>query len=114
MGAARRHVWLDDRCGRADLRKFVKTLHIWVPWTANRFPWLQLFYVLSKEATGLRSIELGWGANCDYLWHLERGAKERGLGDNLDFVRALGMIQGLEKLIFEGYCVSRTRNADFV
>ncbi|KAF4637558.1 hypothetical protein G7Y89_g540 [Cudoniella acicularis] len=83
--------------------KFIKTLHIWVPWMATLSPWLQLFYVLSKEATRLRSIKLGWGANCDYLWHLERGAMERGLGDNLDFVRALGMIQGLEKLIIKGY-----------
>lgn len=34
---------------------------------------------------------------------MERGAKERGLGDNLDFVRLLGNIQGLEKLVIEGY-----------
>ena len=34
---------------------------------------------------------------------MERGAKERGLGDDLDFVRLLGNIQGLEKLVIEGY-----------
>jgi hypothetical protein len=28
---------------------------------------------------------------------------ERGLSGNLDFVRALGMIQGLDKLAIEGY-----------
>jgi hypothetical protein len=83
--------------------KLVKTLHIWVPWMAKLAPWLQLLYILAEEASGLRSIKLGWGANCDLRWHLERGAKERGLGDSLDFVRALGKIQGLEKLVIEGY-----------
>jgi hypothetical protein len=81
----------------------VKTLHIWVPWIADLTPWLQLLDVLAKEATGLRSIELGWGTNCHFPWHLERGAQERGLGDNLDFVRALGKIQGLEKLVIKGH-----------
>ena len=83
--------------------KLVKTLHIWVPWMAKLAPWLQLLYILAEEASGLRSIELGWGAYCDFHWHLERGAKERGLGDSLDFVRALRKIQGLEKLVIEGY-----------
>jgi hypothetical protein len=83
--------------------KLVKTLHIWVPWMAELSPWLQLLYVLAEEASGLRCIELGWGAECEFPWHLERGAKERGLGDNLDFVRALGKIQGLEKLVIFRY-----------
>ena len=81
----------------------MKTLHIGVPWMANVAPWLRILRVLAQKATGLRSFKLGWGANCGFPWHVERGAKERGLGDNLDFVRLLGNIQGLEKLVIEGY-----------
>lgn len=83
--------------------KLVKRLHLWVPWMAELAPWLQLLHFLAEEATGLRSIGLGWDAICDFSWHLERGAKERGLGDNLDFVRTLGNIQRLENLVIEGY-----------
>ena len=80
--------------------KLVRTLHIWVPWKAKLAPWLQLLHILAEEASGLRSIDLGWSVN--YGFH-EPGAKERGLGDSLDFVRALGKIQGLEKLVIGGY-----------
>jgi hypothetical protein len=70
---------------------------------ANVAPWPRILRVLAQESTGLRSIKLGWGANCDFPWHVERGAKKRGLSDNLDFVSLLGNIQGLEKLVIEGY-----------
>ena len=83
--------------------KLVKTLDIWVPWMAEISSWIQLLYILAEKASGLRCIELAWGANCDYPWQLQRGERERGLGDNLDFVRALGKIQGLEKLVISGY-----------
>ena len=83
--------------------KLIKTLHIWVPWMAELSPWLQILHILAKEASGLRYIELGWGANCEFPWHLERGATERGLGDNLDFERPLGKIQEVEKRVIEGY-----------
>jgi hypothetical protein len=61
--------------------------------------------ILANEATGLRSILLGWGADCEFPeeLELERGAERRGLGDNLDFVRALGNIRGLEELVIQGY-----------
>jgi hypothetical protein len=75
--------------------KLIKTLHIWVPCMAELSPWLQLLYLLAEEASGLRCIELGWGGNLKRMW--------RGLGDNLDFVRALGKIKGLEKLVIKGY-----------
>jgi len=83
--------------------KLVKTLHIWVPWMAELFPWLQLLYILAEEASGLRCIELGWGADSEFPQQLRRGARERGLGDNLEFVRALGKIQTLEKLVISGF-----------
>lgn len=41
--------------------------------------------------------------DCEFPWQLRRGARERGLGDNLDVVRVLGKIQGLEKLVIKGY-----------
>jgi hypothetical protein len=41
--------------------------------------------------------------DCEFSWQLRRGARERGLGDNLDFVHALGKIRGLEKLVISGY-----------
>ena len=83
--------------------KLVKTLDIWVPWMAELSTWLQLLDILAREASGLRYIRIGWGAECEFPSQLERGAMERGLGDNLDFVRALGKIRGLEKLVIEGY-----------
>jgi hypothetical protein len=59
---------------------------------------------LAEETTGLRYVRLGWGSTIDTnnLYPFERGAIERGLGDNLDFVRALGKIQGLKELVIEG------------
>lgn len=83
--------------------KLLRTLYIWVPYTAKLTPWLQILHFLAEEATGLRFIELGWGASCEFPWQLERGARERGLGDNLEFVRALGKIQGLKRLVITGY-----------
>jgi hypothetical protein len=55
--------------GLANL-KLVKTLEIWVPWMAKLSPYLQLFDVLAKEACGLRCIDLGWGADCEFPWQL--------------------------------------------
>ncbi|TAQ88737.1 hypothetical protein B7494_g2908 [Chlorociboria aeruginascens] len=83
--------------------KLVKKLDIWVPCMAEISSWIQLLNILAEKASGLRYIELAWGTNCDFPWPLQRGARERGLGDNLDFVRALGKIQGLEKLVISGY-----------
>jgi hypothetical protein len=45
--------------------KWLKTLHVWVPWMAELSLWLQLLYVLAEEASGLRCIELKWGAKCE-------------------------------------------------
>jgi len=83
--------------------KLIRTLHIFVPYMAELFPWLQFLSILAKQASGLRDVELHWGADTEFPWQLERGARERGLGDCLDFVRALGKIHGLEKLVIKGY-----------
>lgn len=78
--------------------KLVKSIDFWVPFSAELSSWLQLLHILAENSSGLRRIDLGWGAV------LQEGFQsERGLGDNLDFVRALGKIQGLEKLVIRGY-----------
>ncbi|KAJ5994133.1 hypothetical protein N7451_009857 [Penicillium sp. IBT 35674x] len=83
--------------------KFMRSLDTWVPWKAEISPWLTLLNTLSKDATGIRYIELAWGANCESPLIHERGAKERGLGDNVLFIRALAKIQGLERIHLKGY-----------
>ena len=87
--------------------KSVRSLDIWVPWLADIGPWLKLLTNLAGKGKGLRFIKLGWDIKHDFPWELVQGAKERGLGDNLQFVRALGQIQGLETLVIEGYYAKR-------
>lgn len=72
-------------------------LDIWVAWGMHG-PWIELFALLSKRATGLRKITIAWGG----CW---RSAPEgiRGLGDDLNFVRALSKIRGLDILEVSGY-----------
>jgi hypothetical protein len=84
--------------------KLIRTLDILVPWMAEPPPWLRLLPVLAEDANGLRDIKLTWDAidQSEYRWRFKQGVSERGLGDNLDFVRALGKIKGLEKLVIEG------------
>ncbi len=65
--------------------------------------WLQLLYILAEKASELQCIELAWGANCEFFWHLEWGVKKRGLSDNLNFVHVLKKIQELKKLVIKGY-----------
>ncbi|KAJ5664687.1 hypothetical protein N7462_011500 [Penicillium macrosclerotiorum] len=45
--------------------KFLHSLDIWAPWTAELSPWVILFRKLSKEATILQNMKLGWGADSD-------------------------------------------------
>jgi hypothetical protein len=66
-------------------------------------PWLQLLSMVARQASGLRDVELRWGADTEIFRYRKLGAIERGLGDSLDFVRALGKIQGLENLVIKGY-----------
>ncbi|KAF2493713.1 hypothetical protein BU16DRAFT_52692 [Lophium mytilinum] len=79
--------------------KLMKRLKIIVPWTAELVPWLQLLDMLAMQASGLRHVELAWGAENEYPWAHDR---KRGLGDSLDFLRALGNVQGLKKLVIKG------------
>jgi hypothetical protein len=74
----------------------IKTLHIWVPCMAEPSEWVQLLHILAENASGLRYIEIGFGTDLERMY-------ERGLGDNPDFVRALGKIRGLDELVIKGY-----------
>ncbi|KAJ5654970.1 hypothetical protein N7490_001999 [Penicillium lividum] len=83
--------------------KLLRSLDMWIPWTADLLPWLTLLNALSKEAAGLKNIEVGWGVQSDFPWMSERGAKERSLGNNILFIRALAKIQGLENIHIKGH-----------
>ncbi|KAL1640178.1 hypothetical protein SLS58_007129 [Diplodia intermedia] len=73
--------------------KLIKALHMWVSWKAELPPWLQLLDLLAGEATGLRYIKIAYSDPFE----------ERGLGDSVDFLRALGKIKGVKELVIEGY-----------
>ncbi|KAH7078855.1 hypothetical protein BKA63DRAFT_507254 [Paraphoma chrysanthemicola] len=81
----------------------ITSVTIWVSYLAGCRAWLQLLQRLATSATGLRRLTIGWGARTDCAIPSQRGAMERGLGDNLDFVRTLAQIQALEELVIQGY-----------
>ncbi|KPM46368.1 hypothetical protein AK830_g143 [Neonectria ditissima] len=87
--------------------KLLGMLQISVPCQTECGSWVKLFDALAKDATGLRALHVEWFAECEYSWEYVRGAAERGLGDNLDFVRALGQIKGLEKMTIRGSYAKR-------
>jgi hypothetical protein len=82
--------------GRRNL-KLVKSLDIWVPDLVEDAPWVRLFNTLANEANGLRNIKLGWGLNYE----------------ESDFVRALGHIQNLDKLVITGYYEKHVEISDY-
>ncbi|KAH7073386.1 hypothetical protein FB567DRAFT_198865 [Paraphoma chrysanthemicola] len=82
---------------------YIVGITIWVSYLAGCRAWLQLLQRLATSATGLRRLTIGWGARTDCAIPSQRGAMERGLGDNLDFVRTLAQIQGLDELVIQGY-----------
>lgn len=55
-----------------------------------------MLYILAEKGTGLHWIEIAFD-------HDRESSFQRGLGDNQDFVRALGEIQGLDELVIKGY-----------
>ncbi|CAM1505258.1 Fc.00g108950.m01.CDS01 [Cosmosporella sp. VM-42] len=96
--------YLMDQIGTRNL-KLVRSLNILVPWTERVDQWTILFQTLAEDASGLRDIEIAWGMDCiESLTELARGTS---LGDDLDFVRALAQIKGLERLVIGGYYAKR-------
>lgn len=82
--------------------KELKTLNIWVAYCVSG-PWLPFLLRLAQDATGIRNIAIGWGIDEMAFHHHERC----GLGDDVSLVRALGKIQGLEKLELIGFYAKR-------
>ncbi|PYI05534.1 hypothetical protein BO78DRAFT_430460 [Aspergillus sclerotiicarbonarius CBS 121057] len=84
----------------------LRSLSLFIPWqhsTNEVWPWVILLTHLAEKATGLRFLEIGWGANCASAWNLKPGAEERGLGDNLLFVHAVAGFRGLGCLRVKGF-----------
>ncbi|KAF4976816.1 hypothetical protein FZEAL_6557 [Fusarium zealandicum] len=85
----------------------VKSLSISVLGSAEISLWLALLGFLARTAVGLRFLELSWKFDLLPAWGdpsvEEQGIIGRGLGDNVDFVRALARIRGLEKLSISGH-----------
>jgi hypothetical protein len=82
---------------------WVRSLDMWIPWKAEISPWLTLLNALSQETVTLKYIRVAWNSNHEFPWKLKRGAVERGLGDDVLFIRALARIQGLEKIHIRGH-----------
>lgn len=80
--------------------KLIMTMELSVSSSADISEWLALLKVISMEATGLRYLEVGWGANyaTSSSW-----PRDRGLGDNVPFVRALAKFRQLDKLKIRGW-----------
>ncbi|PWY88569.1 hypothetical protein BO94DRAFT_574626 [Aspergillus sclerotioniger CBS 115572] len=82
----------------------LRSLDIFVPWRRSEiWPWVLLLTQLSTHATGLRYLRVGWDANFEHPGGMKPGAEERGLGDNLLFVHALGGFTRLERLEIYGF-----------
>lgn len=82
--------------------EFVRSLDFWVQADAEISPWLRLLNTLTQKATGLKFIELAWCAERNFGWQIGSGG-QRGLGDNVLFVRALARIPQLENLNISGF-----------
>ncbi|KAK7422957.1 hypothetical protein QQX98_001247 [Neonectria punicea] len=89
--------------------KLLRMLQISVPCYVygDSGTWVALLDALATDATGLRAVHVEWTAECEFSWEYARGSEERGLGDNLDFVRALAQIRGLEKMAIRGCYAKR-------
>jgi hypothetical protein len=95
-------IWFLERIGGVNVT-YVRSLHLRVSTRAELDPWVQLLQTLAKDATGLRHIDIGWDADARTHTFQDEGAHGRGLGDNLDFVRALARIQSIGELSIDGY-----------
>jgi hypothetical protein len=81
--------------------KELKTLEISVPGARQKKgKWIPLLEQLAQEAESLRDIKICFNAE-ETVWGLG------GWGKDVDFVRALGKIGGLEKLELKGYYAKR-------
>jgi len=69
--------------------ELLRSLHFSVGYNPAVDPWLDLFDVLARKATRIRVIAIEW------RW-------SQNLGNKLNFVHALAMIQGVEEFVITG------------
>jgi len=84
--------------------KLIKSLSLLIDEDDEVEPWLEILNVLATEAQDLRDFRILMFADRE-----TSGTEEwysLGLGDNVQFVRALTKIRGLDKLTIEGYYAS--------
>jgi hypothetical protein len=79
--------------------KCIRFLDLWVGKATGITPWLGLLHDLAADASGLRFLKVELSTDFKSM--------EGGLGYSLDFVRALGNIQGLEQKVIKGFYASR-------
>ena len=82
--------------------KMIRSLDLWVPWQADHNAWLSLLRAFARDATGLQSIDIMFTTNCHYPASFAKGRVERGLGDDVPFIRAFAKIQTLQKILIRG------------
>ncbi|KAK2801837.1 hypothetical protein FQN50_007582 [Emmonsiellopsis sp. PD_5] len=83
--------------------KLVRSIVLRIYSGFNPAPWGILIRTIAELPTGLRYLQVCWRTTGEYSWEERRPSIERGLGANLDFVRDLAKIRGLEKLVLEGF-----------
>lgn len=85
----------------------IESMTLFVTCMAKAGPWIQLLQALADGATGLLTLTIEWDAKMnkkiDVVWPPRPGSMGRGLGDKVNFVRALAQIQGLQLLTIKGY-----------
>ncbi|RDW86531.1 uncharacterized protein DSM5745_03173 [Aspergillus mulundensis] len=85
--------------------KHLKKLSLTIQWNADRELkfWLLFLKKLAKDASGLETLTVVWIANTLSSEPLSRGARGRGLGDNVTFVRALARVKQVTRLNIFGF-----------
>jgi len=79
--------------------QLIKSLYLFVPCESEVSPWLNFLSFLASKEHGLRRLDITWDTAIHFLWLGYRP----GLGDNMQFVRALGKVRGVDELSIKGY-----------
>ncbi|KAL4810315.1 hypothetical protein BDV18DRAFT_156684 [Aspergillus unguis] len=80
----------------------IRTLMIWVRWWSEPLPWVKTLHMLSEKADRLSFLYLTWERE-DLCKNGRITAGGRGLGSNLNFVRALATVRPLERMEIGGF-----------
>lgn len=91
-----------EQIGPANLR-YIEQWQFNVPWYGELDLWVHLLDALVDEAGRIRTLGISWDAKFRMTALPGPATQAKGLGDSLLFVRTLAAIQGVEKLILQGY-----------